>query len=812
MKKFSKVFICFLLIVAMVLPTVGCGKKKGNNETIDKNTIYREEDTGISFPENFYINSLTVKDGKVYFTGSNYDGDYGKYIYGNVNIDGTDMFQKEYKDTEISWIDRYVPVGNGKAILCYSKFEGNGEYDGDGEISIPEKPPVLYTEGEGENTDEAPAVEEANEDEKKPAEPVEEANDEAAGEDTDVETEDGEDNGDEEVYYDGYATYMVDLLDDKGTVLASINMSEALDVTWVDSVVSVDGGNILVSAGDKMFILDENLSVVKKVENLSQYYSFFTLKDGSLVASYWGDVDREFATFDVNKMTTGDKIELSIDLTPYTVMQGSNKYDFYLRDAIQIYGYNKGDAEPTPILNFVNSDVPTSYFDMFESIGDNAFLGSYYDSEGKVKVCKYTKVNPEDVVDKEILTLGCMWLDRSVREDVIKFNKTNPKYRIVLKDYSIYQTEEDYDAGQKKFNADVSSGKGPDIILTNDMGTITNCMSKGLFVDLNKYLDNDPDIDKSDIFPNLLEAGSYNGKLYEIIPSFQISTVVGKKSVLNGMTSWTMDEFNAYRKNLPEGTKLFDGITRSEALDRFTSVCAEDYIDTAKAKCYFDSPEFMSLLEFIKELPESNDDYWMNYDYEKAQSAYRRNEQVLYFTSIGDIREYNRMLKGTFGEPVTMIGYPSKEGNGSSIVFYYAYAISSKCSDPEAAWQFIRSYLMKDYIKDNYWGIPASMSLYDEQGKEAMEPPYYMDGDQKIEYADEAMIDGQWVEIDQISAEEIEELKQFILSVTKTGSSHEDLLSIIAEDAEPFFEGQKSVEEVVKIIQSRASIYLNEKN
>ena len=119
---------------------------------------------------------------------------------------------------------------------------------------------------------------------------------------------------------------------------------------------------------------------------------------------------------------------------------------------------------------------------------------------------------------------------------------------------------------------------------------------------------------------------------------------------------------------------------------------------------------------------------------------------------------------------------------------------------------------MKDYIKDNYWGIPASMSLYDEQGKEAMEPPYYMDGDQKIEYADEAMIDGQWVEIDQISAEEIEELKQFILSVTKTGSSHEDLLSIIAEDAEPFFEGQKSVEEVVKIIQSRASIYLNEKN
>ena len=44
MKKFSKVMVCFLLIVAMVLPTVGCGKKKRDAVTIDKNTIYKEDE------------------------------------------------------------------------------------------------------------------------------------------------------------------------------------------------------------------------------------------------------------------------------------------------------------------------------------------------------------------------------------------------------------------------------------------------------------------------------------------------------------------------------------------------------------------------------------------------------------------------------------------------------------------------------------------------------------------------------------------------------------------------------------------------
>ena len=43
---------------------------------------------------------------------------------------------------------------------------------------------------------------------------------------------------------------------------------------------------------------------------------------------------------------------------------------------------------------------------------------------------------------------------------IIDFNKNNEKYRIVVKNYET----EDYQTGRTQFNADITSGKCPDLI------------------------------------------------------------------------------------------------------------------------------------------------------------------------------------------------------------------------------------------------------------------------------------------------------------------------------------------------------------
>ena len=64
--------------------------------------------------------------------------------------------------------------------------------------------------------------------------------------------------------------------------------------------------------------------------------------------------------------------------------------------------------------------------------------------------------------------------------------------------------------------------------------------------------------------------------------------------------------------------------------------------------------------------------------------------------------------------------------------------------------------------------------------------------------------------IPQMTEEEIQELEDFLFSLNQPSVYNEDLLNIIKEEAAAYYTGQKSAEEVSKVIQSRAKIYVNE--
>ncbi len=108
--------------------------------------------------------------------------------------------------------------------------------------------------------------------------------------------------------------------------------------------------------------------------------------------------------------------------------------------------------------------------------------------DGGRNVAKFTKVEPEDVKDKQIITLAMAYTNWNVRSEIIKFNKSSEEYRIQIQDYSsMYNTMEDNNIGLTKLNADIASGKIPDIILLDDQMPIDSYMNKGLFEDLRPY-------------------------------------------------------------------------------------------------------------------------------------------------------------------------------------------------------------------------------------------------------------------------------------------------------------------------------------
>ena len=72
------------------------------------------------------------------------------------------------------------------------------------------------------------------------------------------------------------------------------------------------------------------------------------------------------------------------------------------------------------------------------------------------------------------------------------------------------------------------------------------------------------------------------------------------------------------------------------------------------------------------------------------------------------------------------------------------------------------------------------------------------------------MADGTTYEIYAITQEQADQLKNLINNTTKLANYNDSIFDIVSEQAAAFFAGQKSAEEVAKLIQSKANIYVNE--
>ena len=61
-----------------------------------------------------------------------------------------------------------------------------------------------------------------------------------------------------------------------------------------------------------------------------------------------------------------------------------------------------------------------------------------------------------------------------------------------------------------------------------------------------------------------------------------------------------------------------------------------------------------------------------------------------------------------------------------------------------------------------------------------------------------------------MTQEQADEVMNVITTCTRVADYNSSIYDIVAEQAEAFFSGQKSVDDVARLIQSKANIYVNE--
>ena len=123
---------------------------------------------------------------------------------------------------------------------------------------------------------------------------------------------------------------------------------------------------------------------------------------------------------------------------------GAGGYDFCYNSGLNLYAFNIGE-EPVKLLNWMDADINNDNLNGFAMAEDGSIVGyrrSYNPKEEKstTELFRMTKQPYDSVPHKEELTLGVQWLDYDFKDTIINYNRTKDKYRIVVKDYSEYNT------------------------------------------------------------------------------------------------------------------------------------------------------------------------------------------------------------------------------------------------------------------------------------------------------------------------------------------------------------------------------------
>lgn len=536
--------------------------------------------------------------------------------------------------------------------------------------------------------------------------------------------------------------------------------------------------------------------------------------DGTLTMIYNDEAytKRYMASYDIEAGTLGEQTELPFH--DNFGIRGGTGQDLLLANNMGLYTWSPGDAEPKMLMNSINSDLLADDINMVLWIDDQHFAAVYHDIRTYAQKCAcFTYVDPADIPDKKELVLGGSYVGSEIRAKVIQFNQSNSQYRITLKDYSIYNSPEDWTAGQTRLNNDIISGKMPDIMMFTDLNSYRNYVSKGALADIGKLLAADPELGGLEYLQNVWDAYSVNGQLYAVIPSFNVQTMVAKKSLVGEPQSWTMADVEAVLATMPQGAAAFGDMTRDGFIYNILSYGGKDFIDLETGECHFDSQEFIDMLEYAKTLPKESYKEDEDYDYFSHENQYRENRSLMRELYISNIEDCKYQIKGYMGEEVSYVGFPTSDSKGSCLgISGSALMVSANSQQQDEAWQFVRQFLTEEYqTSSELYSMPVLKSAFLAKAAKATERSYWTDENGNKEYYDDYWtINGEQVVLEPFTQEEVEEICQFIYGVNRTAYYNEEIRNIIIEDAEAFFSGQRSAQEVAGIIQSRAQVYINE--
>jgi len=808
-----------VMVTVMVLSlTTGC-KKDPENDYVPPEFMYVPE--FISLPDGVQdIGNLVYAGDKVYFTSyivlDEVDYRYTTKLF-SMDIDGTNLNElpnydpgSHYEDAQGGININALRIDSGGNLWVYEsgyffRINSPGDYDED---------EPLVPEPRDDETDE-----DAPDDDPDGDMPDEDPGDEDIIDDAfDVMPEVDPDDGWYGEWEDLGEIMTIRKLDNTGAEIMALDISHLAgnaEYFYISTLNIDDEGNIYLaaSAGDSynIYVLGNDGSLQFKLDVGNWIDSLIRMPDGTIAAMR--DVDnadgwsRSLTRIDYAAKTWGSTVD--IPRYAWQVFQGGGDYDIVFIDNNTLKGLESATGESVKLLNWLESGVINDNIQNITILPDGRIMctSQTWDRrtyESNFELIIMTKIPYSELPEKTVLTLATVWLDWTLRSHIVQFNRSNPDYRIQIIDYSEFNTDEDWGIGLTKLSTDIIAGRVPDMLDISNL-PFKQYVTRGLLEDIYEYIDADPQLNRSDFIENAFRVAELDGGLYRMFPSFYVSSIVGSPGVVGESMGWNMDEFKTVlsanpQADMPIGQWLIKSSFLSEAL----TLGMDAYVDWAAGTANFSGNDFIQLLEFANTFPE---EFTFDYDndvYIEEYELIAQGRQILsqiYLSDFNSVQWYSQM----FGGDIVFKGFPTENRNGNSLIVHSGLAITSRCTNKDGAWEFMRTFLTADWQRENIdWSFPTNKVAFDEKLKDAMTEKeedeiytyYKMDG---MEFRQTA-----------VTQQEADRIVALINSVSSIASYDEALMNIIMEGASDYFSGLSSAQDAARVIQSRASIYIAE--
>ena len=404
---------------------------------------------------------------------------------------------------------------------------------------------------------------------------------------------------------------------------------------------------------------------------------------------------------------------------------------------------------------------------------------------------EYVMTFSENVEEAQIQLAMLCDGDSDFKSGVTRFNQTYPQYAVDME-----KPETDADSYRNRITVDITNGEGPDLLYLSYEDFIA-LADMGALADLEEYVEAAV-MDK--LLPNVKSLGERDGKLLGIAPGISgVGTLFTSGQTWDG-ESWSLGDILRLADEKKDLQGLFTysmgDMEPYNTLYSFAGIDLErsKFIDWENGKSQFEENNFAAILELVKKYSGNGAGGSGGVD----GAARVRDGSYLAMNYPINRADFFFIILSNIDGAGHAVGYPVEEGSGNYFSVGGILAVNRNAQEKAAIKAFLEYMLSLENQAEFNNGLSVRKDITDVTV-------------QYNEYVEQYMWEGLGLLPNKADGSTyVEEYKAFMESCLPA-KGDTVLFDIIWEEAESYFSDAKKAQDVVRAIDNRIQLYLDER-